>query len=237
MTERAGTCGRSEHVRLALTILTATVWLQVTVVCPLLDPDVQLPRQNADRGGLSTAGRSCQQQDAPLQITKPKPSISLKAQGTFQWSWSQAQSRLRHLLPPWNHEPPPRVSIKCCYQIIRPFSQHFQGPWRVPHFQASEAILTEFGTHNPISIRIKPPSNKLEIIQWKASLLTFHWQPCGVDAPRNLELILTELVPKAEGKKSFSSYGGAAEVDRASGQDAVLMFAELFCAGTARTGS
>lgn len=99
-----------------------------------------------------------------------------------------------------------------------------------------------------------------------------------MDAPRNLELILTELVPKAEGKKKttthepeettywasgshrrghggtrawldlnqpwskassccFSSYGGAAEVDRASGQDAVLMFAEPFCAGTARTGS
>lgn len=101
---------------------------------------------------------------------------------------------------------PPRVSIKCCYQIIRPFSQHFQGPWSVPHFQASEAILTEFGTHNPISIRIKPPSNKLEIIQWKASLLTVHWQPCGEGAPRNLELILTELVPKAEGKKNNNTW-------------------------------
>lgn len=188
------------YVQLALTILTATVWLQVTVVCPLLDPDVQLPRQNADRGGLSTAGRSCQQQDAPLQITNPNLQFHSRLRGRFN---DPGLRRKVVFVICYHHgiTSPPQVSIKCCYQIIRPFSQHIQGLWSVPHFQASEAILTEFSTHNPISIRIKPPSNKLEIIQWKASLLTVHWQPCGVGAPRNLELILTELFPKAEGKK------------------------------------
>lgn len=38
-----------------LTILTAAVWLQVCGVDPLLNPEAQLPTQNLDGSGLSTA--------------------------------------------------------------------------------------------------------------------------------------------------------------------------------------
>lgn len=68
---------------LALTILTAAVWLQVAVVCPLLDPDVQLPWQNTDRGGLPTAGWSRQKQDTALQNTKPNAQYHVRLKQCF----------------------------------------------------------------------------------------------------------------------------------------------------------
>lgn len=68
---------------LALTILTAAVWLQVAVVRPLLDPDVQLPWQNTDRGGLPTAGRSRQKQDTALQNAKPNVQFHARLKQCF----------------------------------------------------------------------------------------------------------------------------------------------------------